>query len=98
MIITLTSSSQLTDLLKEEKVFIDFYADWCGPCKMQGPILEAFSKKFPDVKIVKVNVDQHTDLAETYGVMSIPTLFVFKQGKETYKKPGFHALNQLEKL
>ena len=98
MIITLTSSTQLSDLLKEEKLFIDFYADWCAPCKMQGPILEAFSKKYPEINIVKINVDHHVNLAETYGVMSIPTLIVLESGKETYKKPGFHNLNQLEKL
>lgn len=98
MVITLATSDQLESLIKEDKVFIDFYADWCGPCKMQGPILEQFSKQNPTVKIVKVNVDVHSDLAEKFGVMSIPTLFVYQDGKEVYKKPGFHALNQLEKL
>jgi thioredoxin 1 len=65
---------------------------------MQAPVLDDFSKKQPDSIILKVNVDQNVDLAEAHGIMSIPTMMVFSAGKQTYKKPGFHALTALENL
>jgi thioredoxin 1 len=80
------------------KVIVDFYADWCGPCKMQSPVLDEFSKNQPDSMILKVNVDKNNELAELHGIMSIPTMMVFFAGKQTYKKPGFHALTALENL
>ncbi len=65
-------------------VFVDFYADWCGPCKMMSPIVDELSKE-TDVKVVKINVDNSPEIAQKYGIMSIPTFIVFKDGKE-YKK------------
>lgn len=98
MVIELQEKDNLNQLLQQGKVFVDFYADWCGPCKMQKPVLEAFANDHPTITILKVNVDRFSELAETHGVLSIPTLFVFENGKEIYKKPGFHALSQLETL
>lgn len=72
-------------LLSDKKVLVDFYADWCGPCKMMGPVLEAVAGESDEYKIVKVNVDKDSDLAERYNIMSIPALIVFDKG-EIYKK------------
>ena len=58
-------------------VFVDFYADWCGPCKMLGPVVEELAGETPDVTFVKVNVDDLPEIAQKYGIMSIPALFVF---------------------
>lgn len=63
-------------------VFVDFYADWCGPCKIMSPILEELATEMTDVKFVKVDVDAEMELSQRYGVMSIPTFVVFKDGKQ----------------
>jgi thioredoxin 1 len=98
MIKNITNATEFKNAIQTGKVIVDFYADWCGPCKMQAPVLDEFAKKVPDAHILKVNVDQNVDLAEEFGIMSIPTMVVFTDGKATYKKPGFHALTALENL
>ena len=82
------------DLIKD-KVLVDFYANWCGPCKMLGPILE---KANGDIKVIKVDVDKFEDLSQQYGVMSIPTLILFDKGKEVKRNIGFISQEQLEKF
>ena len=72
--------------LTKEKVLVDFYADWCGPCKMLLPIIENVSK---DIKVIKVNVDQNEKLSRQYGIMSIPCLLLFEKGKVINKNIGF---------
>ena len=79
-------------------VLIDFWATWCGPCRMQGPILEAFAKEHPEVKVGKVNVDEQGELAEKFRIMSIPTLLVFKDGKLVNNAVGLHDKKGLEAL
>lgn len=75
-----------TEVLKsDKKVLVDFYADWCGPCKMMAPILDELSNENTEIKIAKVNVDEESAIAEQYKIMSIPTLIVFDKG-EVYKK------------
>ena len=76
------------------KVLVDFYADWCGPCKMLAPILEDID--FIDV--LKVNVDAFPDLAAKYGVMSIPTLILFEKGKEIKKEIGYRNIDEIKKM
>ena len=75
--------------IKEGVSVVDFYADWCGPCKMLGPILESFSKKREDIKIIKIDVDKEEELAQRYQVMSIPTLILFKDGELISLRQGF---------
>jgi len=86
------------EVLDEQKktVLVDFSADWCGPCKMMEPILNQFSQDNPEVKIVKVDVDQAQALAMEYGVMSIPTMYVFKKGKPTQQMMGVQDQKSLE--
>lgn len=79
---------------KEDKVLIDFFANWCGPCKMLSPILEQAKG---EIKVIKVDVDVFEDLAREYGVMSIPTLVLLEKGKEIKRNVGFMDKSSLEK-
>jgi len=77
--------NNFNELIKE-RVLVDFYADWCGPCKMLGPVLEQVSD---EIKVIKVNVDNNQELARTYGVMSIPCIILFENGNEVKRNIGF---------
>ena len=81
--------------LINEKVLVDFYANWCGPCKMIAPELERAES---DIKVIKVDVDEFEDLAREYGVMSIPTLILFDNGKEVKRTIGFIDKERIEKF
>jgi thioredoxin 1 len=72
----------------DKTVLIDFYADWCGPCRMVSPIVDAIAEEHPEYLICKVNVDEEGELAQAFGVMSIPTLVVMKNGKIVNKATG----------
>ena len=76
-------------------VLIDFYADWCGPCRMLAPMIEEIAKETDGVIIGKINVDDEPALAQEYSVMSIPTLVVLKDGKETRRSMGVRPKAQL---
>lgn len=82
------------DLIKE-KVLVDFYADWCGPCKMLAPELEEVES---NISVVKVNVDEHEDIAREYHVMSIPTLILFNESKEVKRNVGFINKERIEEF
>ena len=81
-VITITKENFETEVLKSaQPVLLDFWAAWCGPCRMLSPIVDEVAEERTDVKVGKVNVDEQPDLAAEFGVMSIPTLLVFEQGK-----------------
>ena len=85
-VLKITSKNFEEEVLKAEgPVIIDFYADWCGPCKMMSPIIDNIAEETNGAKVGKINVDEAQDLAAMYNVMSIPTIIIFKDGKP-YKK------------
>ena len=77
-------------------VLVDFYADWCGPCKMISPIIEQLASERANTKFIKVNVDIHEDIARSYGIMSIPTIIVFKNGEIVNQNIGFAPKEVIE--
>ena len=89
-------TDNFNELIKKEKVLVDFYADWCGPCQMLSPILEELSKENNDIEIIKVNTDEFMGLAQEYGIMSIPALKLFSNGKIVKEKVGFMTKEELE--
>ena len=92
MIKYLEKDSDFKEEISKDLVLVDFYADWCGPCKMMGSILE----QLEDVNVLKVNVDNFPDIAKEYQVMSIPTLIIFKNGEMLKKNIGFMTLEELK--
>lgn len=84
------NESDFESEVKEGIVVVDFFASWCGPCRMMGAVLEEVDKELNGkAKIIKVDVDQNQNLARQFGVMSIPTIVVFKDGKQVHKQIGF---------
>lgn len=83
----------------EKLVLIDFFATWCGPCKMLSPIITEISKEYSEsVKVCKVNIDENQDLALKYNIMSIPTLIFFKNGEVIKSKIGFCSKSELKNI
>ena len=81
-----------------DKAIVDFYATWCGPCKMLSPVFESVSEEIKDSKFIKVDVDKFEELCRNYKVMSVPTLILFENGKEVKRKIGFIPKEQLIKF
>lgn len=80
----------------KELVAVDFFATWCGPCKMLSPILEDIAKEMEaEFKIAKVDIDKNFEIAKTYGIMSVPTILLFKDNKMVDKIIGLHSKNQI---
>lgn len=95
-VITVTNDNFETEVLKADRpVLVDFWATWCGPCRMQGPIVEELAAENDGIKVGKVDTDANGELAEKFGIMSIPTLLVFKDGQLVGKSVG---VTQKEKL
>ena len=82
----------------KETVLADFWAPWCGPCRMQGPVLEKFAEANPDVKVVKINVDDNQELAMQFKIMSSPSMIVFKNGEAVNCAVGLQSKAALEEL
>ena len=90
--------SEFSELIKDSKpTLVDFYATWCGPCKMQGPILEQLKNKVGDAaNIIKIDVDRNPDLSAKYQIRSVPTLIIFKNGEPQWRASGLQQLELLE--
>ena len=104
MAITLINKDNFQTEVLEDKitVFVDFYADWCSPCRVTSPIIDELSKQFTNIKFLKVDVDKNPELAQQYSIFSIPTFMIFKDGKPVSQfvgamgKEGF--LNEIKKV
>lgn len=94
------NKEKFDELLKGEKpVVCDFFATWCGPCKMLAPVMEDVSEKFDDKAVfVKVDVDENAELAARYGIMSIPLVCVFKGGEQSAKSLGYMSKSEAEEF
>lgn len=94
--IKLTNANFISEVKESDKtVLVDFYADWCGPCKMLAPILDSISEEMPDIKVGKVNVDNENELSSAFAVSNIPTIIVFKNGKVHKKAIGYQSKEKL---
>ncbi|UUZ84059.1 thioredoxin [Paenibacillus sp. P26] len=98
-IVNVSDQSFSSEVEGSGTVLVDFWAPWCGPCKMIAPVLEELDKELADsVKIAKVNVDDNPESASRFGVMSIPTLIVFKDGQPVDKVVGFQSKDALKNV
>lgn len=99
MLTELTAANFEAEVLKSDKpVLVDFWADWCMPCRMLSPVVDEVAKENPQIKVCKVNVSEQTELAGRFGVMSIPTLMFFKNGKQIDTSVGLVQKSVIEKL
>ncbi len=93
--VKLIKSEEFNEIIKNGVVFVDFFAKWCGPCKMISPIIDEISNELEDVTFVKVDVDESNDVASMFNIMSIPTLLIFKDGKLKGKNVGFMSKGEI---
>lgn len=99
MITNITKKNFEAEVLKSEKpVLVDFWATWCGPCKMIGPVIEEIANEHPEIKVCKINVDEEGELSIKHGVMSIPTLMIFKNGEIAQTAIGYRPKEEIEEL
>ena len=83
----------------DKPVLADFFATWCGPCKMLSPILEQIEQEMGDkVVVAKIDIDEYMDIAQEYGIMSVPTMILFQKGAETARAVGFRQKSQIEDM
>ena len=95
-VLTITKENFEEEVLKSDKpVLLDFWATWCGPCRMVGPVIEQIAAEHPEIKVGKINVDEQNELAGAFRVMSIPTLVAVKDGKVVNQTVGVHPKAQI---
>ena len=98
-VIVINKDNFQKEVIESEKtVLLDFWASWCGPCRMLSPIVDEIAEENPDIKVGKVNVDEEQELAAQFNVMSIPSLFVMKNGKVSNQSVGVIPKNQILEL
>ena len=90
--------NEFSEKIKEGKVLVDCYADWCGPCKMLSPVIDALATETEGVNFYKLNVDDAEDVSKEYGIMSIPTVLIFENGELKDKSVGFKSKEELKQL
>ena len=89
------NKDEFDSAIKEGLVLIDFFATWCGPCKMLSPVLEEVANENPNLSVLKIDVDEVGELAARFGIQAIPTLILFKNGSQVAMKMGYQNKNQL---
>ena len=87
------NSEEFDEIISSGTTLVDFFADWCGPCKMLGPVLEEADGLYPEIEFVKINVDDNMEVAERFGIMSIPQVYIFKDGEVIGKAGGYQDIN-----
>ena len=99
MLIHLENENKYDELISKGKVLVDFYATWCGPCQMMGPIIEQLAEEYEGkAKVGKVNVDEEGELSQAFGVMSIPTIVLVKDGKIVKQAVGARPKAEVEAM
>ena len=95
----ITTDNFENEVLRSDKpVLVDFWATWCGPCRIVSPVIEEIAEEQQEIKVVKVDVDENEETAVTYGIMSIPTLMLFKNGKPVAQAVGVQSKNSILKM
>ena len=98
-VLTITKDNFQTEVLESDKpVLVDFWASWCGPCRMVGPVIDEIAEERSDIKVGKINVDEQPELAAQFRVMSIPTMIVFKKGEAVNRTMGAQPKEQILSL
>ena len=91
----INNAAEYDEAIKEGTVLVDFFATWCGPCKMLSPVLEEVAEENPNINVLKIDVDEVGELAARYGIQAIPTLMLFKNGQRVETRMGYQNKNQL---
>lgn len=89
------NTEEFREVIKDGKVVVDFFATWCGPCKMLSPVMDNISNDLQDIKFFKVDVDKNEDIAREYGIMSIPTIIIFNNGEIVNTLVGLRSKDEL---
>lgn len=98
-VLNITKENFETEVLNSERpVLVDFWASWCGPCKMLGPVIDAIAEETEQVKVCKINIDEEPELAQTYKIMTIPTVLQIVQGEVKEKSIGVKSKQELKNI